>query len=308
LLCLVIPALILSTGCSRKEEPIKVDLGKREAVAKTSKMDAENTLHIAVGGMITPREGYLYYRQFLDYIGERLGRHVELIDREDYAEINSLVKTGKVDVAFVCGGPYVDGHKEFGMELLVAPVAYGGTVYYSYIIVAKNSLIKSFNDLRGKSFAFTDPLSNSGRLVPLYMLGQMHETPETFFKKYVYTAHHDKSIKAVAQGIVDAAAVDSLVWEYAERINPEFSSKTRIIKKSPPYGIPPVVVRPDLDADTKNKLRNIFLNANNDEKGREILKGMMIDRFVVMQDSAYDSIREMKSWLESQRTEESRPR
>jgi phosphonate transport system substrate-binding protein len=129
------------------------------------------------------------------------------------------------------------------------------------------------------------------------MLAQMNETPETFFKSFDYSRAHDKSIKAVATGVADGAAVDSLIWEYANRTNPEYTSRTKIIKKSPPYGIPPIAVHPEMETRLKDNLRQILMNAHNDEKGREILKGMMVDKFVPINDSAYDSIREMKQWI-----------
>ncbi|MBI4681674.1 MAG: phosphate/phosphite/phosphonate ABC transporter substrate-binding protein [Nitrospirae bacterium] len=290
------------SGCSRDEDVKRIDLSQKIDVKAAQSQSSGPPLRIAVGGMITPKEGFSYYKQLLDYIGEKLGRKVEFVDREDYAEINALVKKRDVDVAFVCGGPYVDGHADFGMELLAAPVAYGGTVYYSYIIVSKDSPVDSLEGLRGKTFAFTDPLSNTGKLVPTYMLAKMNETPETFFKSFDYTHAHDKSIKAVATGVADGAAVDSLIWEYANRTNPEFTSRTKIIKKSPPYGIPPVAVHPDMEARLKESLRQIYLNAHNDGKGRGILKGMMVDKFVPIDDGAYDSIREMKQWIADIRT------
>jgi len=247
--------------------------------------------------MITPREGFVYYRGFLDYIGKKLDRHVEFIDRENYREINQLLKSGNVDAAFVCSGPYVEGHREFGLELLAAPQAYGQTVYYAYIIVARDSPIAKFDELKGRTFAFSDPDSNSGRLVPEFMLAKMGETPDSFFNKYIFTYAHDKSIKAVAQGIVDGASVDSLIWDYADKLNPQFTSKTKIIRKSAPYAIPPFVVRPGLDDKLKKALKRIFLAAHADPEGKELLKKMMIDRFVEIDDKAYDSIREMSAWI-----------
>lgn len=297
-LLLIFSLLQLIVGCNQKPQQ-KISLEKREAVISQKKSD--KTIRIAIGGMITPREGYAYYRQFLNYIGEKTGHHVELADREDYAEINNLVAKGQVDAAFVCGGPYVDGKKEFDMELLVAPIAYGETVYFSYIIVNKRSALQQLSDLRGKRFAFTDPLSNTGKLVPTYMLAKMKETPDSFFGKYSYLGSHDKSIQAVAEGVVDGAAVDSLIWEYANSTSPKFTSKTRIILKSPPYGIPPVVVPKGLDPELKERLRKIFLEAHVDPKGAEILKKMHIDRFVTIDDKAYDSIREMKTWIDKQK-------
>ena len=293
--------LVCAAGCSQGEAPIKISLANRETVRTAPHSDQEKPLRIAVGGMITPQEGFVYYKEFLDYLGEKIGRPVQFVDKEKYEEVNNLLKSGDIDVAFVCSGPYVDGHDEFGLELLAAPQAYGKTVYYSYIIAERDSPIADFEELRGKTFAFADPQSNSGTLVPTYMLSRLHETPDSFFKQYVYTYAHDKSIVAVAQKVVDGAAVDSLIWEYLNRANPKFTSKTKIIAKSPPYGIPPVVARKGLDRKLKKALHDALVNAHNDERGRELLNSMMIDRFVDIRDSDYDSVRAMKVWLARQK-------
>jgi len=290
---------LLSSGCTG-EKARAVNLEKRETLKKESLSPEKEPIRIAVGSMITPRAGFTYYRELLDYIGEKLGRPVAFVGKEKYAEVNELLRTGGLDVAFVCSGPYVDGHDKFGMELLAVPQAYGETVYYSYILVHKDSPVRHLEGLRGKTFAFTDPDSNSGKLSTTYLLAKMNETPDSFFKHHSFTYAHDRSIKAVATGVVDGAAVDSLVWNYLDRTDPEYTSKTRIILKSEPFGIPPVVVRPGLDARTITSLRKIFLNVHNDEKGRKILKGMMIDKFVAADDAAYDSVRHMKTWIAEQ--------
>jgi len=303
----ILPLLILLSltafaGCSKDEEPQRVSFANREVI--TAKQSAkEVNLRFAVGGMITPKEGLAYYKNFLDYISEKLGEPVSFVDRQDYADVNYMLESGDLDLAFVCSGPYVDGHQKFGLELLVAPYAFGGAVYHSYIIVNKHSPINSFAELRGKKFAFTDPLSNSGMLVPTYMLARINETPGSFFQDYVFAKTHDNAIKAVAQGLVDGAAVDSLIWEYLDHTNPEFTSKTRIIEKSPSYGIPPVVVTRAMAPQLKEKLRQIFLNADKDKKGREILNQMMIEKFIVPDDRAYDSVREMKSFLQERNSQ-----
>ena len=129
-----------------------------------------------------------------------MGRQIEYVDAEDYAEINRKLEIGELDAAFVCSGPFVDGKKKFGLELIAAPHAYGESVYYSYFIVPNTSKAKTLDDLRGKSFAFTDPLSNTGKLVPTYTLARRGATPERFFSKVSYSGNHDKSIKAVSEG------------------------------------------------------------------------------------------------------------
>lgn len=293
----LIGLVLIATGCPQKQDVKKIRLEKKEALEPGAKPKLK-PMRAAVGGMTTPKEGFAYYRDFLYYLEKKSGRPVEFVDKQSYAEINSLLESGDLDFAFVCSGPYVEGHKKFGLQLLAAPEVNGKSVYYSLIIVNRDSPVRSFRELRGRTFAFTDPLSNTGTLVPTYMLAKMNETPASFFKEHVYTHKHDMSVKMVADKLVDGAAVDSLIWEYMNRRSPDITSRTRIVEKSPPYGIPPVVVSKSADPEIRKLLSDLFLNAHNDEEGRKILKGMMIDRFVPVSDRAYDSVREMISWTE----------
>ncbi|MBW2195986.1 MAG: phosphate/phosphite/phosphonate ABC transporter substrate-binding protein [Deltaproteobacteria bacterium] len=235
-----------------------------------------------------------YYRQVLDYIGRHLGKPIRLIQRKTYAEINELFSKGKIDLGFICSGPYATQKKEYGFELLATPWVNGSPYYYSYLIVKKDSPIVSLEGLRGKVFAFTDPDSNTGKLVPVYWLAKLGETPETLFKKTLYTYSHDNSILAVAKGLVDGACVDSLIWEYYNRKNPVFTSKTRIIKKSKPYGIPPLVASTHTPEMLRQQARQLLLSMHEDQEGQTILKELMIDRFEPGQEKWYQSIREMK--------------
>lgn len=294
LVLLVIGSLFL--GCKR-EEAKKISLGEVET---QSAPEAEG-LRIAVSAMISPKETFKYYREILDYISKKMGIPVELVQRDTYAEVNELVENEKLHAAFVCSGAYIDGHREFGMELLVAPKAYGEPYYYSYIIVPSDSDAERLEDLRGKKFAFTDPMSNTGKLVPTYMLAVVGENPDSFFSESIFTYSHDKSIEAVAQKLVDGAAVDSLIWDYAAATSPEFTSRTKIIRKSPPYGIPPVVIPRGLDPGIKEDLRKVFLNMHLDPEGRAILDKVKIDRLIEIEDRIYDSIREMREWVEEQK-------
>ncbi len=285
------------SGCEQKEEALVIKLEDKKPLEVKKRSSEEKSIRIAIGAMITPKAGFAYYRYLLTYIEEQLGKPIKFIDKKTYQETNALLKSGNVHAAFVCGLPYVDGYDEFKLELLVVPQSYGKTEYYSYLIVPKDSPVKNFKDLQGKRFAFTDPRSNTGKLVPTYLLEKMGQTPDSFFKEYVYTYAHDKSIEAVARKLVDGAAVDSLIWEYLNQRNSELASKTKVIWKSPPYGIPPVVVSSSLDEAIKNQLKEVFLNIHKEEKGREILKGLMIEKFILGDDKAYDSIRTMKAWV-----------
>lgn len=283
--------LIIVSGCLKTEEPTKVNLSKRTADFYGG--SNSESLRIAVSAIISPDETLVYYKDMFDYLSEKVGVPIELVQRKTYQEINDLVRRNSVDAAFVCSRAYVEGHDQFGMELLAVPIVKGEPYYYSYIIVPRDSRITNLNELKGKIFAFTDPLSNSGKLSPEYMIAKMGDNPETFFKLTVFTYSHDKSIQAVAEQTVDGAAVDSIVWDFKNATDPTFTSRTKIISKSLPYGIPPVVVSKDLDPALKDKLRNVLLHMHEDARGKEILNSILIDKFLVGNDSLYDPIREM---------------
>lgn len=289
--------LLLLTACQPSPYP-RVSLAEGTSAPQVGAYEPRKLpLRVAIAAVISPQATFETYAPLLDYLSKRLDRPVQLIQRGTYAEINELIRTGGADVAFVCGGAYVEGRREFGMELLVAPQVRGQTTYFSYLIVPRDSSAQSLADLRGKRFAFTDPLSNSSYLVPLWLLRKMGATPETFFASTTFTYSHDNSIRAVADHLVDGAAVDSLAYEYTIARDPTYSGKTRLIAKMGPFGIPPVVAHPQIDETLRTQLQNALLTMSEDEVGRKALSALMIDRFVVVEDSLYDSIRDMAAIL-----------
>ncbi len=300
----LLAALVIMSGCGRDSDAVVVDFNNTVAVERPMSTEPESDrLKVAVGAMISPKETFAYYRQLLDYIGRKLGREIQFIQRKTYDEVNQLLARNQIDLAFICSGPYVVGKEEHGFELLATPEVQNSHFYHSYLIVQKNSGFKELADLRGHVFAFTDPDSNTGKLVPTYWLSQMDEKPETFFSKTIYTYSHDNAILAVAKGLVDGAAVDSLIWEYYQRKNPVFTSETRIVRKSEPYGIPPLVASDSLSSELKFRIRQALFDMHRDPNGKKIIGELMIDRFVSPRDEWYDSIRKINLKLASMEKE-----
>lgn len=299
LICILAVLMSFLPGCdTRNEKKAIIDFSDRVQTAHDPSRSGAEPLRIALAAVISPKETATYYDSMMRYVGRKFGRPVEIIQRKTYQEINDLLELQRLDAAFVCAGPYVTGHKKFGMELLVAPMLYGKAFYQAYVIVPAGSPITGLAGLRGKRFAFTDPQSNTGALVPRYLLSRMGETPESFFKSFIYTYSHDNSIRAVAKGIVDGASVDGLIWEYYREKQPEMVSSTTVVFRSPLYGIPPVVVHPKTPQEVKDRLRQIFLGMHTDPEGRKILRELKIEKFVVPKDASYDSVREMEQWLQ----------
>ncbi len=283
---------LLLVGCASAPSRPAINLSDLQPLPPAASGDVV-PLRVAVAAVISPKGTAESYQSLLDYLSTKLNRPVELVQRRTYSEVNDLIESGLVDMAFVCTSAYVAGHDKFGMELLAAPQVNGETTYYSVLIVPGGSPVQSMSDLRGKVVAFTDPMSNTGRVYPTFLVQQLGSTPDEFFARTFFTYSHDDAIHAVADGLADGAAVDSLVYDFAVASDPALATKTRIIHRSPPFGIPPVVVSPSVRPQLRAELQTILLGMSDDPDGLRGLQAIGVDKFVLIDDSAYDSAREL---------------
>jgi phosphonate transport system substrate-binding protein len=268
-------------------------------LAPSGARGAEPTLLIGISSTFSPAESSAYFRPLLTYLGKGLGRRVEMVQFSVSAETDAALERRDLDFAFVGTGSYVHDREKFGVELMAAPQLHGKPFYYAYVIVPAASPARSLGDLRGKRFAFTDPKSNTGWLVPTYLVGREQKlTPETFFGTVSFTGSHDRSIDRVNAGAVDGASVDSLVFDYVAGRFPPRVKNVRIVAKSIPFGTPPVVANRKANPRLRARIQAILLGMHSDPEGKRILDAMSVERFIVPQDSSYDTVREMEKWLE----------
>jgi phosphate/phosphite/phosphonate ABC transporter binding protein len=292
---LLVSSVFILSGCSDPQNYKLVDFSDTISVARPENNNSEHSgFRVAVAAMISPKETLDHYQKLLSYIGEKLNRDVQFIQRKTYEEINELIRKGQIDMAFICTGPYASGRDRYGFEALATPIVRGEPYYQSYLIVNRDSPFQRLEDLQGRKFAFTDPQSNTGALIPTYWLSELGETPESYFESVNFTYNHDNSILAVAKSLVDGATVDSHIWEFYNRKDPIYTSKTRVIKKSIPFGSPPFVAASSLPAELKNEVRDILLSLHTEEAGQKILDELFIDRFAPVQEEWYESVRVIK--------------
>jgi phosphonate transport system substrate-binding protein len=208
-----------------------------------------------------------------------------------------LLEAGRLDFAWICGYPFVQERDPDFLELLAVPVFEGAPLYHSYIIVNRDSSIASLADLEGRVFAFSDPDSNSGYLVPQAMLAQNGHRPESFFRLSFFTYSHADTIQAVAEGLAEGGAVDSYIWEYLHKTRPDLTARTRVILRSETFGFPPLVSRLGLDPELRDRMAAALIGMGEDVEGRKLLAAFALDRFGRFPESLFDSIRVMADSL-----------
>ncbi|MCX5875537.1 MAG: phosphate/phosphite/phosphonate ABC transporter substrate-binding protein [Deltaproteobacteria bacterium] len=275
----------LLVGCDsgqqeKAEQERLVRLDKLQQLPAGQAESNSQTLRIGVGAILSPQGTALSYQPLIDYLGRRMGKPAILVQRKTYQELNDLLARNVVDLGFICTGAYAEGTRNGAISLLVVPQINGKTTYRAFVIVPAASPVREFGDLRGKVFAFTDPLSNTGYLYPLSLLRGMEQQPETFFGRTIFTYSHDRSMAAVMEGLADGASVDSLVYKFAGKRNPEILARTRVIWESQDFGIPPVVVPRTISPEKKAALKELLLGLHQDAEGEKALAAIGVERFV----------------------------
>lgn len=254
--------------------------------------ESAETVVLGITG-VALKENVSAIKHWGKHIEEKSGLKVELKFARSYDEIKSMVDTGSVDIAYVCGATYVDFHANRSAEILAVPLFHGRAEYHSLIIVRNQSSIRSLNDLKEKVFAFSDPNSNSGTIAPVFEFRKKGIDPKHYFKRRIFTYDHGESIVAVLEGFADAAAVDEMVFESFEQRHPDQVKNLRVIERFGPYPIPPLVYRSGLNPKTVLRIRDAVLLMNYSDEGRALLRALAVDRFVTPINIDYSQIARM---------------
>ena len=198
------------------------------------------------------------YEAVAESVGRALGCAVELVDGGGYDRLEG----GEEDVAFICGLPYVrlsEGDRAI-VEPLAAPVLdgdrYGGLpIYYSDVLVRRDSSATCFADLRGASWAFNEPDSQSGYGITRATLASMGET-RGFFGRVVKRATTSAPSGPWHRATADASAVDSQVLEIELRRHPNLAEQLKVVDELGPSTIQPVVAAARLPSTLREELRD----------------------------------------------------
>ena len=237
-------------------------------------------------------------------LAERCTIKIEFVESNNWQERFRQMETGEVQLGVMCGLHYVfqTARSESFAKLLAAPIMSGDLYrekphYYSYVVVNSKSAFYQWDDLRGARWGFNEPSSQSGYNLLLHELVVQQEKDD-FIGEILQSKSHQNSLSAITRGQIDAAVIDSTVFELARFRDSNWYDRFRVIKTLGPSMAPPIVVSTKLPQHLVDLLRQEILNLHTTEESRVFLEEARISRYVAVQDSDYDDIRKMHSMVE----------
>src|ERR1700733_4932403 len=240
------------------------------------------------------------YERIGAMISEKLGCQVRVYVATNYnAEIEAM-RNGKLEIGEFGPLGYVLAHQIAKAEAVAAFSNKEGKPdsYWASLVTYPTSGIKTVDDIRGHSFAFSDPASTSGHLFPAYGLRKAGLDPDKDIKA-IYAGSHTASFEALYNRKVDAGELNSEQLESATQRGHYKDGDLVFLWKSDPTPTDPISIRGNLPDAFKKKLTDILQNldlSSIDEADRKVM-GMHSTRFVPQTDSAYDGIRDLVKTL-----------
>jgi phosphonate transport system substrate-binding protein len=235
----------------------------------------------------------------VDILQKKLGMEVQPFVATDYTGVVEALRVNKLDIAFLTPASYVLARNEANVRVALKSERKGSPYYYAAIITRADSGIRRLEDLRGKTFAFGDPLSTSANVFPRKMLSERGIDPVRDFKQVLYSGGHDATVLAVLNRKVDAGATyanspdskDTAWMRYLK--DPADVKNIRAIAFSEPIPADNLVINASLDERIAKQVEEIFLELSRDPNGKKMLRDLyQIDGFVVATDKDYDSVRQ----------------
>lgn len=240
------------------------------------------------------------YEHIGKLIGEKLGCEVKVFVATNYnAEIEAM-RNGKLEIGEFGPLGYVLAHQIAKAEAVAAFSNKDGQPdsYWASLVTYPGSGIKTVADIKGRSFAFSDPASTSGHLFPAYGLRKAGIDPDKDIKA-LYAGSHTASYEALYNHKVDAGELNSEQLESATQRGHYKDGDLVFLWKSDPIPTDPITVRGDLPASFKERLTKALQTLDLStlpEADRKIM-GLGGERFVPQTDGAYDGIRDLVKTL-----------
>jgi phosphonate transport system substrate-binding protein len=229
------------------------------------------------------------------YLAREIGRPVRGHVTQDHAAAVEAMRHGDADIAFMGALPYVLAHHQIGAEVVLGEVYRGATTYKGRLYVRRDSGLTSLADLRGKTVAFADPISESGYIYPLETLINAGlivrgADPQEFFARVYFAGGYQQAMQAVANGLVDVAGAS----EFADLLlDPDQRRAVTWIAESAAIPTHGVIVRRDLAPALREAFVSAMLKLNQPDHRYLLAHVYGPDGYVRTSHAAYRTVEAM---------------
>ncbi|MER3461779.1 MAG: phosphonate ABC transporter substrate-binding protein [Armatimonadota bacterium] len=249
-------------------------------------------LNFGVVPVESAREAEARYRPLAAHLQKVLGIPVKLAVGADYAAVVVAMQFRKLDMAYLSPSAYLEAARRARAEAFACEIIPGvGRGTHSVIVSRAQSGIRTLAHAKGQTFAFVDPQSTTGYLLPRIYFAHQAVEPDQYFKQVVFSGSHEASIEGVVQGRYAVAATSDQEVEVAIADHEIRGwSDLNVLWKSPILPTSPLAYRRDLPDSLKTAIREAVLSF----KDEGALAAMRLKGFALVEDKDYNVVRDLE--------------
>lgn len=284
----VAAALVLTVACGGGGGPVAPKLGSAERPIDLAFVPSQDTARITASGNAIKAS-----------LERTTGLTWKVSVPTSYAATIEAMCAGQIDVAFLAPLSFVLANDRGCADVMLASLRNDengrpNSTYNSQILVRTDSGINDISGLRGKKFAFVDPISASGTLYPtLTIKEKTGQEPRTFFSETLFAGGHDRAVLALYNRQVEGAASFIDARDQLERTFPDIKQVTKRISTAGPIPNDTVSIRRGFPDDLKRQIQDALLEYAKTDEGKRALRDLYtIDGFEIVENKFYDSVRE----------------
>ncbi|MDD5773046.1 MAG: phosphate/phosphite/phosphonate ABC transporter substrate-binding protein [bacterium] len=235
------------------------------------------------------------YKYITDYLSKHLGLDVRAEVLSNYGKICDVFLNNEVDAGFFGSFSYVLTRAQTNIIPIARPVELDGTsTYTGYIFVRKDSGIKSAKDMKDKVLALVSRATTAGYIFQLdYFQKNGIKDMEKYLSKIYFAGSHDAAAWSVYTGEADIGGCKNHIFNELCKKNPDFKNNMVILEESVQVPSNGIAVRADIDPDLQKRLKDLLLNLDKDQEGKELLKKFAVIKFIETSDKDYDALYKM---------------
>jgi phosphonate transport system substrate-binding protein len=225
-----------------------------------------------------PKHHYGQLKPLLDYIVPRMAdlgiRKGEILMAQNLQQMGSYLRRGRVDWVSETSASGMWLEARAGAVPLLLTERFGRQTYHTVFFARRDSGIAGIDGMRGHSIAFQNASSTTAYFLPAMQLLERGESlslllsprdkPDRNTVGYLFAGSERNIVTWVQKGLVDVGAISDIDWENPLMLPPAFRPDLEVIATTPDYPRALEMVRGDLDARIRERLRTLLLQAASD--------------------------------------------
>ena len=251
---------------------------------------ASEHLTLGVFPRLKPTEMVRSYQPLATYLGERLGRKVELVTSKDFDSFWNGVKQQRYDIVHYNQYHYIQSSDAY--RVIAHQQEFGRTAVAGALFVRADSGISDIRQLRGRRIIF-----GGGRdammsyIAPRYLLMQAGLNEADF--KTEFAVNPPNALLALYHQQADAAGGGDILIDLPAVRNAINTGELKLLAATEPLLFLPWAVKRSMPAKLADEIQAILVGLSDAPAGRRILEAAQVTGMGAASDKDYDAHRRM---------------